>query len=37
MIIVGNRRVQGAARILGSIATDVLHIAPCNVLVVHTT
>jgi nucleotide-binding universal stress UspA family protein len=37
MIIVGNRRVQGATRILGSIATDVLHIAPCNVLVVHTT
>jgi nucleotide-binding universal stress UspA family protein len=36
MIIVGNRRVQGASRILGSIATDVLHIAPCNVLVVHT-
>lgn len=37
MIIVGNRRVQGASRILGSIATDVLHRAPCNVLVVHTT
>ncbi|CAN5764084.1 universal stress protein [soil metagenome] len=37
MIIVGNRRVQGAARLLGSIATDVLRIAPCNVLVVHTT
>ncbi len=37
MIIVGNRRVQGAGRLLGSVATDVLRIAPCNVLIVHTT
>lgn len=37
MIVVGNRRVQGAQRILGSIAADVVRHAPCDVLVVHTT
>lgn len=37
MIVVGNRRVQGAARVLGSIAADVAKQAPCDVLVVHTT
>lgn len=37
MIVVGNRRVQGAARVLGSIANDVARQAPCNVLIVHTT
>ena len=35
-IVVGNKRVQGAARILGSIAGDVAKSAPCNVLIVHT-
>ena len=35
-IVVGNKRVQGAARILGSIAGDVSKSAPCDVLVVHT-
>lgn len=36
MIVVGNKRVQGAARVLGSIAGDVAKRAPCNVLIVHT-
>jgi CRP-like cAMP-binding protein len=36
MIVVGNRRVQGAKRLLGSIASDVLHHASCDVLVAHT-
>lgn len=36
VIVVGNRRVQGAARVLGSIAGDVAKRAPCNVLIVHT-
>ena len=35
--IVGNRRVQGVSRILGSVAMDVARAAPCNVLIVHTT
>ena len=37
MIVVGNKRVQGASRVLGSIANDVARHAPCNVLIVHTT
>ncbi len=36
-IVVGNRRVQGMARLLGSVATDVLKKAPCDVLIVNTT
>jgi nucleotide-binding universal stress UspA family protein len=36
MIVIGNKRVQGAARVLGSIAGDVAKRAPCNVLIVHT-
>ncbi len=36
-IVVGNRRVQGASRVLGSVATDVLRRADCDVLVVDTT
>jgi nucleotide-binding universal stress UspA family protein len=36
IIVVGNKRVQGAARVLGSIAVDVAKRAPCNVLIVHT-
>jgi nucleotide-binding universal stress UspA family protein len=35
-IVIGNKRVQGAARVLGSIAGDVAKHAPCNVLIVHT-
>jgi len=36
MIVVGNKRVQGAARLLGSVATDVARKAPCDVYVAHT-
>ena len=36
IIVVGNKRVQGAARALGSIAGDVAKRAPCNVFIVHT-
>lgn len=36
LIVVGNRRVQGIGRILGSVATDVAHHAPCDVYVVKT-
>lgn len=34
MIVVGNRRVRGASRVLGSVARDALHHAGCDVLVV---
>jgi nucleotide-binding universal stress UspA family protein len=37
MIVVGNRRVQGAARVLGSVASDVAKHAGCDVLIVNTT
>jgi nucleotide-binding universal stress UspA family protein len=37
MIVVGNRRVQGVTRVLGSIPLDVAKQAPCNVFIVHTT
>ena len=37
MIVVGNRRVQGMSRVLGSIAGDVLKHAPCDVLIANTT
>lgn len=36
LIVVGNRRVQGISRILGSVATDVAHHAPCDVYIVKT-
>jgi len=36
MIVVGNRRMQGASRVLGAIATDVARHAPCDVLIVKT-
>ncbi|KHL17097.1 nucleotide-binding universal stress UspA family protein [Mumia flava] len=36
LIVVGNKRVQGLARVLGSIATDVAHKAPCDVYIAHT-
>ena len=36
VIVVRNRRVQGASRVQGSIASEVLKYAPCNVLVAHT-
>jgi nucleotide-binding universal stress UspA family protein len=37
MIVVGNRRVQGATRVLGSVAADVTRHAHCDVLVAHTS
>ncbi len=36
IIVVGNRRVQGAARLLGAVATDVARRAPCDVLIANT-
>jgi nucleotide-binding universal stress UspA family protein len=37
LIIVGNVRMQGVRRILGSVGNDVAHHAPVNVLIVKTT
>jgi nucleotide-binding universal stress UspA family protein len=37
VIVVGNRRMQGAGRLLGSIANSVAHQAPCDVYIVKTT
>ncbi|WP_300680670.1 universal stress protein [Nocardioides sp.] len=36
LIVVGNRRVQGAGRVLGSIASEVTRQAPCDVYIAHT-
>lgn len=36
MIVVGNRRMQGVSRVLGSVANKVAHHAPCDVLIVKT-
>ncbi|TSD65645.1 universal stress protein [Aeromicrobium piscarium] len=36
VIVVGNKRVQGIARVLGSIARDVAAHAPCDVYIAHT-
>jgi len=36
LILVGNRHVQGISRILGSVAEDVAHKAPCAVLIAKT-
>lgn len=35
-IVVGNRRVTGVSRLLGSVAGDVIRHASCDVLVAHT-
>jgi len=37
LIVVGNRGMRGARRVLGSVPNHVSHHAPCNVLIVHTT
>jgi nucleotide-binding universal stress UspA family protein len=37
IIAVGNRRMQGAGRLLGSVANSVAHQAPCDVYIVKTT
>lgn len=36
MIVVGNKRVQGAGRILGSIATEVARKAQCDLYIAYT-
>ena len=36
VIVVGNRRMQGVGRILGSVPNEVAHNAPCDVLIVKT-
>jgi nucleotide-binding universal stress UspA family protein len=36
LIVVGNRRMQGVQRVLGAVANDVAHHAPCDVFVVKT-
>ena len=37
LIVVGNKRMQGAGRFLGSVPSEVGHHAPCAVLIVKTT
>jgi nucleotide-binding universal stress UspA family protein len=37
VIVVGNRRMQGMGRVLGSVASRVSHQAPCHVFIAHTT
>lgn len=36
LIVVGNRRMQGIARVLGSVPAAVAHHAPCDVYIVNT-
>ncbi|MFA9563658.1 MAG: universal stress protein [Acidimicrobiales bacterium] len=36
MIVVGNRRVKGISRVLGSVAATVAKRAPCDVLIANT-
>lgn len=36
MIVVGNKRMQGIGRVLGSVANSVAHHAPCDVYVAKT-
>lgn len=36
LIVVGNRRAQGLARVLGSVASAVVSHAPCDVYIVKT-
>ncbi len=37
LIVVGNVRMQGPGRLLGSVGSSVVHHAPCNVLIVKTS
>lgn len=37
LLVVGNHRMQGLVRLLGSVGQDVLAKAPCDVLVVKTS
>ena len=36
IIVVGNRRMQGIGRVLGSVANSVAHNAPCDVYIAKT-
>jgi nucleotide-binding universal stress UspA family protein len=36
IIVVGNRRMQGIGRVLGSVANSVAHNAPCDVYIANT-
>jgi nucleotide-binding universal stress UspA family protein len=36
LIVIGNKRVQGVTRILGSVAVEVVRKAPCDVYIAHT-
>ncbi len=36
VIVIGNKRVQGLGRVLGSVAGAVAKSAPCDVFIVHT-
>lgn len=36
LIVVGNRRMKGTGRVLGSVANRVAHHAPCSVLIART-
>jgi nucleotide-binding universal stress UspA family protein len=36
MIVVGNRRMQGLGRVLGSVANSVAHSASCDVYIANT-
>jgi nucleotide-binding universal stress UspA family protein len=36
IIVVGNVRMQCAGRLLGSVANDIAHHAPCDVFIVKT-
>ena len=37
VIVVGNRRMKGSGRLLGSVPNRVAHHAPCSVFIAHTT
>lgn len=37
LIVVGNARMQGVKRALGSVANDISHHAPCSVYIAKTT
>jgi nucleotide-binding universal stress UspA family protein len=37
LIIVGNKGMRGARRVLGSVPNSIAHLAPCAVLIVDTT
>jgi nucleotide-binding universal stress UspA family protein len=37
LIVVGNKGMQGARRVLGSVPNSVAHNAPCSILIIATT